>query len=363
MLPDDDESKEKEERERSVFSHVGNFFGWLGQLISEQARVEAERKSEVPPVHIMREITLQQQRTSEVIENADTICLHLEEIKQKLTQEFGASSATFISKCIDPMIEHARYLTNALKNPQNGKEKHLNNLLSQAIESVELYSQFSDEKKMKKRIVQVAQGLIKQSIEKDLEVLSKYKVHALDAKKLRGEEREFYEFKIDGYLYPIISELIGMGESRLITDDLHAFFVWKANVDERRNSLVELGLLTIDAMTNPEHEQVAARPISADDDDEVVLEEPFPELVKHQLEASAIAMSYLSTLEDRVNDIFSRLGEDLPIDQIEPLLEYLKLDAERFQGLSNQTKHVLDSFNELRENILRAEQLISSKKE
>ncbi len=362
MLPEDKDPNEKEGERRSVFFHVGNFFGWLGELISEQARVEAERKTQIPPVQIMREITLQQQRTSEVIENAETICLHLEDIKQKLTQEFGSSSASFISKCIDPMVEHARYLTKALKEPPSGEEKRLHNLLSQAIESVELYSQFSDEKKMKKRIVQVAQGLIKQSIEKDIEVLSKYKVHALENKKLSDEQREYYEFKIDGYLYPIISELAGMGESRLVTDDLHAFFVWKANVDERRNSLVELGLLTIDAMTGSEAETMKTHPLK-EDEHEVVLDEPFPELIKNQLEASALAMSYLSTLEDRVNDIFSRIHEEMPVDQVEALLEYLKVDAERFESLSNQTKHVLDSFNELKENILRAQQLITSKKE
>lgn len=346
-----DSHKHEENEKRGVFSHVGSFFGWLGDLITEQARLEAHKEEVHPPVHILREITLQQQKTGEVIQNAETICCHLDEIKQKLTQEFGASSACFISKCIDPMIEHARYLTKALKEPHK-EEKHLGSILSQAIESVELYSQFSDEKKLKKRIVQVAQGMIKQSIDKDLEVLINYKTNALKLCSWKGFEREANEFQLDGYLYPIISELIGMAESHVVTDDLHAFFVWKSNVDDRRNSLVELGLLTIDAMTNPSHEVVVSS------DEEIVLEEPFSQLVKHNLENSSFAMSFLSTLEDRVNDVYSRIHDNTSYDQVQELVDYLKADAERFGQISSHTKHVLDSFQKIKERIGSLEELL-----
>ncbi|MBS0634068.1 MAG: hypothetical protein JSR37_01215 [Verrucomicrobia bacterium] len=353
--------KNEQEEKKSVFSRVGNFFGWLGELIGEQARIDAQREEVEPPLHMMREITLQQQKTSEVIQNAETICTHLEEIKQRLSQEFGSSATCFISKCIDPMIDHAKYLTSALKQPA----PHVNNILSQAIESVELYSQFSDERKLKKRIVQVAQGLIKQSIEKDLEVLANYKDDALAKCGWKNGEREENEFQLDGYLYPIISELIGMAGSQAETDDLHAFFVWKSTVDDRRNSLVELGFLTIDALTNAEENTVQIR--HEEEDGEVVLEEPFPQLVKHQLEDSALAMSYISTLEDRVQDIFARI-EDIhftdrgSIDQLEQLLEYLKVDSERFSKMGNHTKHVLNSFNSIKANILQAEGLLSKMK-
>lgn len=347
-----------------VFSHVGNFFGWLGELITEQARIDAQKEDAKPPLHIVREITLQQQKTSEVIENAETICLHLDEIKQRLTQEFGSSASCFISKCIDPMIEHARHLTKALKEPVR-EETHLNSLLNQAIESVELYSQFSDEKKLKKRIVQAAQGLIKQSIDKDLEVIANYKKQAIRKCGWRNHEREEFEFQLDGYLYPIISELIGMGESKQVTDDLHAFFVWKSNVDDRRNSLLELGFLTIDAMTHQAEPVALLR--TEDEDGEILLEEPFSDLVKHQLENASFSMSFIATLEDRVNDVFNRI-EDIhfrdmqSIDLVEQLLEYIKVDAERFAQVSKHTKHVLDSFKSIKESIQRAERLISTKK-
>lgn len=349
---------------RSVFSHVGNFFGWLGELITEQARIDAQKEDAKPPLHILREITLQQQKTSEVIENAETICLHLDEIKQRLNQEFGSTASGFISKCIDPMIEHARHLTKALREPAR-EETHLNNLLNQAIESVELYSQFSDEKKLKKRIVHVAQGLIKQSIDKDLEVVANYKRQALRKCGWKNHEREEREFELDGYLYPIISELIGMGESKQVTDDLHAFFVWKSNVDDRRNSLLELVFLTIDAMTH--QEEPVALLHSDDEDGEIVLEEPFSDLVKHQLENSSFSMSFISTLEDRVNDVFLRIDDihfrdTQSIDLVEQLLEYIKVDAERFSQISNHTKHVLDSFKSIKESIQRAEHLILAKK-
>jgi hypothetical protein len=358
-LPPDDASDSK----RSVFTHVGNFFGWLGELITEQARIDAQREEAKPSSDILREITLQQQKTSEVIENAETICAHLDEIKQRLNQEFGATASCFIAKCIDPMIDHARYLTKALKEPSR-EQGHLKDLLSQAIESVELYSQFSDERKLKKRIVHTAQGLIRQSIDKDLEVLANYKLDAIKKSGWKNSEREQKEFQLDGYLYPILSELIGMGQSQHVTDDLHAFFVWKSTVDDRRNSLVELGLLTVDAMTNT-LQSTSIEP--RDDEEEVVLEEPFSELVMHALEKSSMAMSFMATLEGRVSDIFIRLNDTASqdtgsIDTLEELLDYLKVDAERFSKLTSHTKHVLDSFVALKEQILLAEHLLSQKR-
>lgn len=358
-LPPEDASDPK----RSVFAHVGNFFGWLGELITEQARVDAQREEAKPPLQILREITLQQQKTSEVIENAETICAHLDDIKQRLNQEFGASASCFIAKCIDPMIDHARYLTKALKEPAR-EDGHHKNLLSQAIESVELYSQFSDERKLKKRIVHTAQGLIKQSIDKDLEILANYKLDAIKKSDWKAGEREQKEFQLDGLLYPIVSELIGMAQSQHVTDDLHAFFVWKSTVDDRRNSLVELGLLTVDAMTNSTE---SAELVSYDDEEEIVLEEPFGDVVKHALERSSMAMSFIATLEGRMSDIFVRLNDKSQEDSdsagdLEELLEYLKIDAERFSKLSSHTKHVMDSFKTIKEQILLAEQMLSHKR-
>lgn len=343
-----------EEEKNGIFAHVGNFFGWIGELITEQARIDAQKEDATPPVHIAREITLQQQKTSEVIANAEAICNHLDEIKLKLIEEFGKGASCFISKCINPMTDHARQLIQDLKVPAS-EGKHLHSLLSQAIESVELYQQFSDERKLKKKIVQVAQQLMKQSIDKDLEVLANYKKNAIENSLWPEDERELREFQIDGYLYPIISELIGMSESRLTTDDLRAFFVWKSNVDERRNSLVELGLLTIDAMTESSERTVI---VISEEEEEIILEEPFPQLVKHQLEDASLAMSYLATLEDRVNDIFMRIQEGA-LDDVEQLLEYLKVDAERFVKLSSHTKRVLDSFKSIKEDIVRAEEMIT----
>ncbi len=246
--------QEEQERKRSVFAHVGNFFGWLGELINEQARLDAQKEDDPVPLPSARDFNLQQQNIGEVIAKVEAICNNLDEVKEKLLSEFGSNAAGFISKCIDPMVNHARSLTYGLRDPQS-EPKDLHSLLSQAIESVELYSQYSDEVKLKKRIVQVAQDLIKQAIDKDLEILANYKQSAIQNSPWNAEERQVEECKIDGCLYPVVSELLGMSGSRLETDDLRAFFVWKSTVDDRRNSLVELGLLTIDAMTYTQEER------------------------------------------------------------------------------------------------------------
>lgn len=348
----------------TVLSRVGTFFGWLGELINEQARVDAQEKAIDPPLHIIHEIKLRQQKTSEVIDNAKIICKHLEEIKERLSLEFGSSAGAFISKCIDPMILHANELICALEEPPAGNGDTLQNLLEQAIESVELYSQFSDESKLKRKIVQVAQSFIKQTIDKDLEVLANYKHHAFEICSFSTEEKQTKEFQLDRHLYPIVSELMGMSESRLETDDLHAFLVWKTSVDDRRNSLLELGFLTIDAMLGGNE---VATTIATNEDEGVVLEQPFGELLKQQLEENSLAMSFLSTLEDRASDIFERIEGNAftdkdSLDTVQQLLEYLKLDAERFEAISAHTKNVIDSFHRLREDLLKVETLLQSKK-
>ncbi len=78
-------------------------------------------------------------------------------------------------------------------------------------------------------------------------------------------------------------------------------------------------------------------------------------------------MSYISTLEERIGDVFFRIQnlnicDQDSLDEVEHLLEYLKVDAERFQSLSNHTQHVLDTFNSLKNNINVAEQLVAEKK-
>lgn len=357
--PSEEELREKEEKEGgfSIISNVNNFFGWLGDLITEQARIDAQTGQSPPPIPKIHSVS----KTGEVIATAQKICDNLEEVKKRLGLEFGATAASFISKCIDPMIDHARQLIGALQNVDNQNGPIA---LDQAIESVELYSQFRDEKKLYKKIVQVAQGIIKQSIDKDIEILVNYKQQALERCSRPEQEKRESEVHLDRFLYPIISELLGMAESKLVTDDLHAFFVWKNNVDERRNALVELGLLTIDAIKG---DSTASMFITDDDGEEIEIEEPLTDFLKHQLEDTSLAMSFLSTLEDRANEIFTRIEvvgfeDEHSIDEISQLIEYLKIDADRLASLAAHTKHVLDNFKALRESILSAEAMLNQRK-
>lgn len=361
--PSEEEVRQNEEGEKnaSIIAHVNNFFGWLGDLITEQARIDALVEPSPPPIQTAHHVSRVLQKTSEVIANAEKICNNLEDVKTRLSLEFGVTAATFISKCIDPMIDHARQLIKALHSSDhtNGSK-----VIDQAIESVELYAQFSDEKKLYRKIVQNAQSVIKQSIDKDIEILANYKQQALDASDSAEQEKAECEFQLDRFLYPIVSELLGMAESNLITDDLHAFFVWKSNVDERRNSLVELGLLTIDSLRGSSRTPDI---ITDEEGEEIPIDEPLSDIFKQQLEESSLAMSFLSSLEDRVNQVFTRLEliefeDEQSLDEITALLEYLKVDTDRLAKLSSHTKHVVDNFKALKESILSAEALVNRRK-
>jgi hypothetical protein len=336
--PSDEEIRENEaegNQSFSIVSRVNNFFGWLGDLIGQQAQVDAGIDPPAhPPISALHSVR-GMQKTSEVIASAEMVCAKLEEVKARLSSEFGVTAATFISKCIDPMIDHAKALMRALQNSD-----HSSPVIAQAIESVELYAQFRDEKKLYRKIVQVAQGQIKQSIDKDIEILANYKQQALETSDFVENEKEEAEFQLD------------------------RFFVWKNNVDERRNSLVELGLLTIDSLRGSANTSLF---VSDDEGEEVLIEEPLADFIKHHLEDSSLAMSFLSSLEDRLNQVFTRLEladfqDEQSLDEATTLLEHIKVDSERLAELSRHTQRVLDNFKTLRESILSAEALINRRK-
>lgn len=333
------------------------FFDWLGKIIMDEAKVEASNDEHLPPLTALHEITLRQQRTEEVVETAQNVCADLEEVEKRLNLEFGSKATSFISKCIHPMIVHARELIADLTTDVN-KDDSYSGLLERAIESVELYSQFSDESRLKRKIVEGAQVFIRETIEKDMEMLQNYKKHALDESGLSISEKKERAKLIDRFLYPVFSELKGMAISKVETDDLHAFFIWKTSVDERRNALVELAFLTTDGLIGE------SAPVDSEDEENSF---GISEL-DQKLQEYAYILSILSHLESQVAE-FTILLENLPEGDfetlllIEQLLIDLKNESNGFTSLPVDSIKIRNDFMQLQKSIQRAEGLVQMQKE
>jgi hypothetical protein len=333
------------------------FFDWLGKIIMDEAKVETWNDDHLPPLTALHEITLRQQRTEEVVETAKNVCADLEEVEKRLSLEFGSKAASFISKCIHPMIIHAKELIADLTTESN-KDDSYSSLLEKAIESVELYSQFSDESRLKRKIVEDAQVFIRQTIEKDMEMLQNYKKHALDKAEISTSEKKERAKLIDRFLYPIFSELKGMAISKVETDDLHAFFIWKTSVDDRRNALVELAFLTTDGLVGD------SEPVEPEDEESSFgISE-----VEQKLQEYAYILSILSHLESQAAEFIIHL-ENLPEGDfetlllIEQLLIDLKNESNGFTALPVDSIKIRNDFVQLQKSIQRAEGLLQAHKE
>jgi hypothetical protein len=254
--PFEENTPQKEKESRGVFrSRVDNFFDLLDQHITEETKREASDQEKTPPSLpvITPHLALQE---SEVITNAEKICKSLEELRMRFISEFDDFVAPFISKGIDSMIEHIKDLRGKLhESYQEKSERQL--LLKQVGDSLEFYALLSrDEKKLKRKIVLVAHSVIKEAIDKDLEMLASYKKQAFEQIRLARQKKKEAEVQLDRILYPLLAELSGLSKSHVETDDLLAFFDWKNSVDLKRNSLVEQALLLIDAVRGDHPEEL-----------------------------------------------------------------------------------------------------------
>lgn len=336
-IPDENtrsHGKKKMARE-SFFSGI---LEWLGTLITEQARADGLSKN----VH---QISVHTDRLDKIGESAAHIAADLTELKKRLVDEFGQQSQGFVSKCVDPMIDQVSGLAEKLR--QNSHPKADNDFLNYAVECVRFYSSL-DEGRLRQKIVRDAHKLIQHAIEKDMEVLAKYK------KELQTNTEN--EPDIDRVLLPIFGELKNMAHFRIETGDLAEFFLWKNQIDEKRNALVEMGLFLIDSFVGKA-------------DSERAFTDQDLTGTRHMDEHSddwAVTSSALSVLEGRLSELLDLLENCTHLNVealsvLEQLLEGLDAQAEQFFALHSKSRKVRKRFSRIREGISRAQKMIKSK--
>ena len=184
------------------------------------------------------------------VQNAAAIAANLNLLKERLLVEFGQSSHSFIAKAIDPMVLHAQKIVEDLQGRKESQQDihEDTTALKKAIDSVRLYNQFNDEKKLRKKIVHETVETVHHAIDKDCEILKNYEVYFLQNEILLTHERDRVEGLLGNKLAPIFHEFDKLRQQDYQDDDLRKLFMWKSHIDMQRGALTELGLFTVDSL-------------------------------------------------------------------------------------------------------------------
>jgi hypothetical protein len=347
MLPE----PQKKKRE-SFFAKVGDLLNWMASQIAHDAKKEANRLAGLKERKIAS--ISSQKSAEELVFHAKQTLSSLEAFKEQLLRDFGREAQSFITKSLHPIIENAKRLIIEHKEGQDRlrEGEEFSDFFVHVVQSVERYAQYKDEKKLRHKIISEAILETRNALEKDFQILRNYQHHALLEIQ---EDQETLIGILDRKLEPIFRELASLAQADIHHDDLHHFFGWKKEVDDKRGAFVELGFLTIDTIL--ERKSVTP-PVEAPD-----------------LESSLIMRSSeivkLARLEERALKIFELLENDHVcnnkiIHEIEYMLFELKGEAESYQqdtlSIEEEKSTLEGTFQDLYESILKAEMLLEHRK-
>lgn len=347
--PPESGPSEKRPKEPSFISGI---LEWLGSVISDAASTDPAIQNTLPLAK-GHEFSVFSQRQHKVVESAKLIAEDLEELKMRLIEEFGPQSASFIAKCIDPMTSHMKGLVDVLAMSDRTRGGKFEDFLNTAISWVKYYSGL-DESKLRYKIVQDAHALVEQSIHKDIEVLVNYKNHTVAENPISTLGVQ----ELEHILQPILTELQNIAATRLDTDNLQEFFRWKADVDEKRNTLIEMGFFVIDSCVDQVSQ--AKKPVRNEEDEEVEIEQ--------ELEDYTLALNAVGILENRLMQFFGLLETTQQIDPgaimvVEQLLLDLKADVDRLSSLHRDSIAMQRDFDRIHREIERGSALLHAHKE
>ncbi|MDB6080736.1 MAG: hypothetical protein JWO53_8 [Chlamydiia bacterium] len=217
---------------KTLFSELSRLFRAIGQVVTEQAKSV--------PLKGVHAVSVRR-KTKDLLQDAQKAADGLQLFKDKLTAEFGTAASAFISKSIDPMIKSALRMIDELSD----EHADPSSMYAKAIQSAQLYSQFSDEGKLRRKIISESINATRKAIEKDCQILRNYQHHAFQ--ELSSPESSVVS-TLEKKLAPIFNEFTSLATTSTQTNDLREFFLWQSEIDERRTTLTELGLLFIDVV-------------------------------------------------------------------------------------------------------------------
>lgn len=337
---EEETSGEQKKAKKTLFSELSHLFRAIAELVTEEAKGASIKGVHATAVH---------RKTKELLGAAERVAKGLQLFKEELLRDFGSASHAFILKSIDPMITEAFHVIEELSS----EEKKSSDIRAKAVQAAQLFSQFSDEKKLRRKIMAESIRATHCAIEKDCQMLRHYQYHTLEEMSL-PQLTDIRE--LEKKLEPIFNEFAELALKRVATDDLRQFFMWKSHIDERRGVLVELALLTIDA---------ALKKKAHIDSSE---EEKKEEALYSEIEGNAVEgfkeLSILNAIEERALKLFEILTSRVTFNQktyleLEQLLEELKREAKGFEN----HLHLQEVFHTVLKQIEKAEHALSTRQE
>jgi hypothetical protein len=243
-------------QKKTLFSEMSRLFHSFSELLKEHAKTTS-----IKGAHI----EAHDKKLEEMLLKAQQIAQGLEQLKEELFHEVGDVSYNYVAKSLDPIIEQAMRIIEDFR--EGKKANSTQDVLNRAIFTAQLYTQFRDEKKLRRKIIKESIGVLRGTIEKDSHVLHRYYNGALEASKI--ETPELID-KVKHQLEPIFQTLHELLLEKIDTDDLKEFFLWKAKIDHKRAELIERGLSIVDSLLGETTQEVEEEPKGEDQEVEAL---------------------------------------------------------------------------------------------
>lgn len=335
-------SKPEKSTDRSLFSLISSLLD----------------KEKIPQTLKGRSVVVQR-RIEETLCTAHQVISSLEEQKLRLLSEFGESSHAFIVKAIDPMISQSKQLIQDLANHDVALQ--LPDVLENAIESVGLYAQFSDEKKLMRKIVSEAIHNVRLSIQRDCDILQNYQRQLIMNGSFSQDDKDQLTLILDAKLAPIFLEFSKLLDSSIESDDVRQLFLWKGAIDTKRGALTELGLLTVDALISYKESYTKDRDHSIEKDE---IDSDFSQLDTSINEVNH-TLQNIRELEERAFDLLQLVDQLEIFDRsafadIESLLLDLKGEIQTLETHDFTCQEHQKALSRLQESTSRLEQLLKT---
>jgi hypothetical protein len=220
--------------EKSVSSHswltpIRSVISWFSELLSHQ-KTPKEIVSGRVIVHSSPNLV---QRAREAVER-------MESSKHAFVRSGGAQAEAFADRYIEPVFERAKQL---IERVEKGEPLHTP---EGAARSLEILALANDPDRLYTKIFDSIVQKTTNAILEDMMFLMSYPSEAIEDSLVDSHDRAPLLRQIEQSLVPVLRELELLISHSPTSDDFHALFQWRQDLDMRRQQLHDAGMRIID---------------------------------------------------------------------------------------------------------------------
>lgn len=286
-------------------------------------------------------------RIQDLQKTADFILKQLNDIKEELRKEIDAETFGQIEEVVDPLIKEFSRLKKSVDQPLSvTQQAKTYQRYSQWIEKAKLWVQIcskaNDKEAIIKAIINYTVDDFLEVIDRDIQVISDYQEHMLDALAVEEEEKmalaQRLELRLNSYLK-------GLTDLRVPPTDLplHEIAIWKAQVDKRREKYFDAALHAIDKVIN------STIPDTSGQEEHEHLVDVLSQIVYLENEAP-ILFDEIYTAKNLKGDQIS--GLEARLTSLEQEIHQLNLDLRLTPDLIDRLQTVSDMLEQARQRLI-----------